>query len=211
MKKTNCATGTMLTTPAGRAYAPAMDIHSLGNYYSPSISDGAAGADYETVVRYCMTGIISRVHKAGIADIAVKSGVTVECKTGCGWLTAPDWSDEDRALEALYSGQWRMSRASHVCYLPRYNGPESVADAIVLRQADFIRIFSEAGKIRVKKHSAGGWGIAIQSYIPTPTFKASPRKFQSIIDAMMDAGEYIDTFCARMGVEVHDIPGVIEW
>jgi hypothetical protein len=90
-----------------------------------------------------------------------------------------------------------MRRATYVAYVPQYDENTCLEDVRFLTQAQFLAIFADAGKVRVKRGSNGQYGIAIQSYIPTPTFKASKAKYQAILDRLNDgltAEEFIEKF-----------------
>ena len=167
--------------------------------YNNKNDNGRNGRNFEVLFRELINGKIEAVHGQGKSDIAVKSGVTIECKTGAGMLTAPIYATKEEATEALESGAFRMTKAKFVAYLPTFDGTNE-ADAFILTQANFIKVFRDNGKLRVKQASSGGWAITIQNYIPTPTFKASVKTYEKILADLFDNGEFYDIFLERMGL-----------
>ena len=165
---------------------------------------GRDGRNYELMVRYAL-GMVAdlsseKMHGHGKADVNVKHGVTLECKTGCGWLVSPVFDTPYEAQAVLDSGEFKMLKAMFVAYLPQYNG-SNLADTRVLTQKKFLAILAKHGKLRIKKSSANGkWGITIQSYIPTPTFKASQAVYASILHDLDTEGETLEQFANRMGL-----------
>lgn len=166
--------------------------------YTNERDDGKNGRNFEVEFRLLLTGEEGASNPQGVADILVKRGVVLECKTGCGWIVYPTYRTKEEA-EALIESGFKMKKAMFVAYLPKFDGTNA-ADALVLTQAKFLAVFGKYRKLRVKKSSDGLWGIAIQSYIPTPTFKASAKVYESILADLFDNGEYYDTFAERMGL-----------
>lgn len=167
-------------------------------YNNPNDS-GKDGRNFEPIFRMLFGFELERCHRQGEADILVKRGVTLECKTGHAQLTAPIYASKEEATEALKSGNFRMSKAMFVAYLPKFNG-SNATDALILTQKNFLAVLRKHGKLRAKRHSNGNWCIAIQQYIPTPTFKASQKTYDAILADLFDNGEYYDTFMERMGL-----------
>jgi hypothetical protein len=169
-------------------------------YYANEKDYGRNGRNFEVAFRSLLIGVEGACNPQGVADILVKRGVTLECKTGCGWLISPTYASKEEASEILAEGGFKMKRAMFVAYLPEFNG-ENAEDALILTQSKFMAIFAKYGKLRVKQSSSNGmWGITIQSYIPTEKFKASKKVYQAILIELFDNGEYYDTFAERMGL-----------
>lgn len=169
--------------------------------YTNTNDNGMNGRNFEVDLRMVLTGIDQRMHPGKVADIFVKRGVTLECKTGCGWLVSPKWDTKEEAEAVLLAGQWKMQKAMFVAYLPTYGEWDSPEDAFILTQKKFVEIFVRHGKVRVKQSSANGkWGLTIQSYIPTEKFKASRKVYEAIIADLMDGSETVEDFKNRMGL-----------
>lgn len=201
----------IITTIDGQKEAIRATMDNIGTLYSKSISTGRNGDNTENCVQWSVNGTLSRRRPEGCTDVVVKAGVTLEVKTGCGWLVNP-WTDsKDEAQEAIDNGL-KMRRAAFVAYLPRYEGPESLYEMTVNTQRNFLEILARYNLIRVKKGSNGLYGVAIQSYIPSPSFKASVTRYNAVLDGLSAAGETLDDFIRRVaGHEPHNIPGVLEW
>jgi hypothetical protein len=166
--------------------------------YTNEKDNGRNGRNFEVDFRLLITEKAEACHRQGVADIVVKMGVTLECKTAQPQLTAPIYNSKEEAENAIANG-FKMSKAMFVAYLPTYNG-NNAEEAIIVSQKTFIEIFRKHGKLRAKRHSNGKWCIAIQQYIPTPTFKASQKTYDAIITDLFNNGEYYDTFMERMGL-----------
>lgn len=167
---------------------------------------GRQGRNFEVTMRFVL-GLLEeesleteKMHGQGKADCIVKKGVTLECKSGCGWLVSPIYDTPYQAQKALDNGDIKMLRAMFVAYIPCYDGT-NLHETRILTQKAFINIFSRFGKLRIKKSSANGkYGITIQSYIPTPTFKASQAVYQGILQALDEEGMTIEQFANKMGL-----------
>lgn len=175
------------------------DAHELIEYYvSKNDFDGKDGAIAEVAIRERLTGKIAKMSPNKITDIVVKSGVTVEVKTGQGWIIPPQFESENEAW-AFYHGKatrYKMARASHVVYIPVVT-KESIMKAKVIKQADFMRLLESLNLVRVKK-SRGLYGIAIQQYLPTEKFKPSKERV-AVMRVMLEVlGESQADFVARM-------------
>lgn len=168
----------------------------ITKYISNTADDGRFGRSFEVDFREILTGAVERCHPLGVADVAVKRGVTVETKTGCGWLVNPEFDNAEDAWNYFENAYKPMIKASHVAYLPKWNG-ENTRDAIILTQAKFLNILEKNKLVRAKSNK-GYFGIAIQSYIPTPTFKASVSRYESFLNDLADNGEIIEEFAERM-------------
>ena len=174
--------------------------------YKNTNDPGRLGRNYECTVRFVL-GLLDtesteteKMHGQGKADCIVKKGVTLECKSGCGWLVSPIYDTPYQAQKALDNGDIKMLRAMFVAYIPCYDGT-NLHETRIMTQKAFINIFSRFGKLRIKKSSANGkYGITIQSYIPTPTFKASQAVYQGILQALDEEGMTIEQFAIKMGL-----------
>lgn len=166
-------------------------------YLSNGADDGRFGRSFEVEFRKKLTGAVERVHPLGVADVLVKSGVTIECKTGCGWLVNAEFETAEDAMKYFENSYKPMIKASHVAYLPKWTG-SNTEDAIILTQRKFLKILEAHNLIRSKKSTQGLYGISIQSYIPTPTFKASQAVYDNIVESLKTKGETIEEFANRV-------------
>lgn len=137
---------------------------------------------------------VDRIKSARRADLKVKTAkgkiMTVESKTGCGWVTNPNYTQE-QAQDLLQDLQMLKKAIAHTMYIAY--APTANDEMLIMPKARFIEICAKHNILRVKKHSSGcGYGVTIQSYIPTPTFKASPVRYQAILDDLFNTGDYID-------------------
>lgn len=166
------------------------------NTYTNTADAGRFGRNFEVDLRAYLKGIFERCHHMDATDISVKRGVALECKTGCGWLVNP-WTDDVCEADDVLANGFKMARATYIAYLPKYDETTSIEDVRFLTQAQFLSIFADAGKLRVKRGSNGLYGIAIQSYIPTEKFKCSKAVYQTILNRLdmgLTADEFVDKF-----------------
>ena len=168
----------------------------ITKYISNTADDGRFGRSFEVDFREILTGAIERCHPLGVADVSVKRGVTVETKTGCGWLVNPTFDTPEEAWHFFENTYKPMLKASHVAYLPKWTG-ENTRDCIILTQKKFLAVLERNKLIRAKGNK-GYFGICIQSYIPTPTFKASVSRYESFLEDLSNTGEIIEEFAERM-------------
>ena len=171
-------------------------VERLLNRYNPTIDSGAMGKRADVLVRRLITGKIERCHPAGIADCVVKSGVSVEIKTGAGELGQYGYDTKEEAEEAMAEGRF-LEHCTHVAYLAKFNGT-NIEDTIVLPRRRFIKLLDKYGLIRVKHSSDGLWRVTIQNYLPTPKFHASKERAALFFDDLEINGLYLDCFCEKM-------------
>lgn len=154
---------------------PAVDLP-----YTIANGHGFCGDNLELVVRFLVNGKLESVHPSKVADIQASKRVTIECKSGCGWLVKPAYNQYE-ALAILENG-FSMDNAKYIAYVPKFEKVENIGDVRVMTQAQFLEILRSHGKLRIKKGSNGLYGIAIQQYIPTPNFRASKAVYANILD-----------------------------
>lgn len=166
------------------------------NTYTNTADDGRFGRNFEVDLRAYLKGIFERCHHMDVTDISVKRGVTLEVKSGCGWLVSPFTADITEADDLLANG-FKMKRATYIAYLPQYSENTDISEVRFFTQAQFLRIFTDFNKVRVKRSSTGLYGLAIQTYIPTEKFRASKKVYAEILsrlDMGMTAEEFVDRF-----------------
>lgn len=166
------------------------------NTYTNTHDAGMNGRNFEVDLRAYLKSVIERVHPMHTADVIVKRGVTLECKTGCGWLVSPFTPDIMEA-DALLAEGFKMRRATYVAYLPQYTENTDISEVRFFTQAQFLAIFNDNKKVRVKRSSAGLYGLAIQSYIPTEKFKCSKAVYHNILERLengLTAEEFVEKF-----------------
>lgn len=169
------------------------------NAYTNTKDTGMNGRNFEVDLRAHLMHIYELFcHHMDKTDISVKRGVALEVKSGCGWLVSPFTSDIMEA-DALLQDGFKMKRATYVAYIPQYTENTDISEVRFFTQAQFLRIFSDFGKVRVKRSSAGLYGLAIQTYIPTPTFRASKKVYQAILDRL-DEGLTAEEFVEKFGL-----------
>ena len=171
------------------------------NTYTNLNDTGMNGRNFEVDLRaYLMHIYDGFCHHMDVTDIAVKRGVALEVKSGCGWLVSPFTTDITEADDLLLNG-FKMKRATYIAYLPQYNADTDISEVRFFTQAQFLRIFADYNKIRVKRSSSGLYGLAIQTYIPTEKFKASKKVYAEIL-ARLDEGLTAEEFVEKFGLEV---------
>lgn len=166
------------------------------NTYTNTHDTGMNGRNFEVDLRAYLKSVIERVHPMNTADVIVKRGVTLECKTGCGWLVSPFTPDIMEANALLAEG-FKMRRATYVAYLPQYTENTDISEVRFFTQAQFLAIFNDNKKVRVKRSRAGLYGLAIQSYIPTEKFKCSKAVYRNILERLengLTAEEFVEKF-----------------
>lgn len=180
-----------------------MTIEELVNsYMSNTKNPGNCGRAFESAVRYRILHRVESAHSGNISDLTVKVGnqyVAIECKQGCGWVNVPELETEEEAQEAL--DNFDMHRAKYVCYIPKFTG-DNVDEAYMLTKHAFISILRKYNLLRVKRNGkAGYYGICIQSYIPTPKFKASKERYNSILEDFATHSVTIQEWMTKRGLE----------
>lgn len=177
-----------------------------------TMNDGYNGIQTEVATRkavaeYVGTAIVAGSRKsARHADLKVKTAsnaiLTIEVKTGCGWLVNPTL-EQAQAVELLEDLQALKKAIAHSKYFAY--APTAQDEVLIMPKGKFVDILAQYGILRAKKGSNGAYGVAIQSYIPTPTFRASKERYRAILDTLFDNGEYIDCFLDRVNaIEILD-------
>ena len=179
-------------------------LDSIITKYESNLGDlGRFGRCADVLVRMYLTGKIERCHPLGVSDVFHKRIGAVEIKTGCGWLLNAEYDTVDAAWAAWNSKKNPIPKARYIAYNPTFTDFDGLTDFIVLTQSQFISALNKYSLIRVKPHS-GKYGIAIQSYIPTPTFKASKQRYNDFIATLENNGLYLDCFAEKKLLETTD-------
>ena len=165
----------------------------MHRYLSNQNYSGRKGSALEVMLRAFLTGKVAPMSRAGLCDIAFKRGVTIEAKTGAGYLMNPTFDTKEDAIAFFEEAYQPMSKAMFVAYCPKFDG--TLNDVRILTQKTFLGILSQHNLIRPKK-SRGLWGIAIQNWIPTKSFKPSLKKVEAV-KAALDSGMTVAEFKAR--------------
>ena len=171
-------------------------LEDILSRYNPVGDFGAMGKQGEVIFRKVATNKVERLHPAGYSDCVIKSGVSVEVKTGAGELETFGFDTKEEAQEALDNDRFLLG-CTHVAYLPKFTG-ENVEDFIIVPRKRFIKILRHYGLLRVKKASSGKWKVTIQNYLPTPNFHPSAEKVGCLIEALEENGLYLDLFIQKM-------------
>ena len=166
--------------------------------YTNILDDGLHGRNLEVDLRDYIASKYESCHGQNITDIVAKRGVALECKQGCGWLVSPSM-DYMEAFDLLEQG-FKMKKAHYVAYMPKYTSDGDISALRFLTQKQFLDIFTKYNKVRVKKSSAGKYGLAIQSYIPSKSFRASKATFLAIVTDLLETGLTVDQFMSKMGL-----------
>jgi hypothetical protein len=176
-------------------------LESIRERYLQNLEDsGHFGRCFEVDMRHELINTVERVHPLGVADVTIKAGVTLECKTACGWIVNPQFDTPEEAKAYIEEKTRPMKKAMFVAYLPQYNG-ENLEDARILSQTSFLNMLKEAGLLRAKKGSSKNnpqYGIAIQSYLPTKSFHPSMKTLAFVEGYLMEHGETVEEYVERM-------------
>lgn len=180
----------------------------MTKFYSNAHDDGREGRNSELTFRISLAEClgkkinVDRIKSAYKADFKVRTAggktVTGECKTGCGWLTKPCYTQEQAQtlLQDLQALKKAVDHSSYIAY-----APTSADEMLIMPKSRFIEICAKHNILRIKKHSSGcGYGVTIQSYVPTPTFRASKNRYEAILNDLFDNGEYLDCWVDRLNI-----------
>lgn len=186
----------MLTKPA--------DLLQL---YRDDILGGGARR-FECLSNYLWTGKLERAKPLGAADIVVKRGVTLECKSGHGWLIEPRFCSREELDSWIEERSNPMVRASHVMYLPtRALGVfNEVYDARILTAKAFWNIFQSFGKT-CPKENRGYWGVAMKPWLRREDgyTVSNSKKTYDLIHAQIEAeGVTVWEFAETLGIGLHE-------
>lgn len=162
-------------------------------YLSSKGYSGARGSVLEIMLRAYLTGEVSPMSRAGLTDIVFKQGVTIEAKSGAGYLVNPVFDSKEEALAFFEQAYAPMRRAMFVAYAPKFFG--TLENVRILSQKKFLDIWRQYGLIRAKQ-SRGLWGVSIQNWIPTKSFKPSLKKVEAI-EAALQSGMTVAEFKNR--------------
>ena len=165
----------------------------MHRYLSNQNYSGRKGSALEVMLRAFLTGKVAAMSRAGLCDIAFKRGVTIEAKTGAGYLVNPVFDSKEDAMAFFTEAYAPMTKAMFIAYCPKFTG--TLDDVRILTQKTFLGILSQYNLIRTRK-SRGLWGIAIQNWIPTKNFKPSLKKVEAV-KAALDSGMTVAEFKAR--------------
>lgn len=160
----------------------------------------------EVFLRYRLTGKVERVHPLGVADVVVKKGVTLEVKTGHGWLIEPSFESLEDLEAFLDERKNPMIKASHIAYLPhRATDGADCEDCLFFTAGQLLSILGDFGKLTLKE-SRGFWGIAMRPWITEGyAQKSSPKVEAQIRERLNDTGLILEEFAEKYGLVLHEI------
>lgn len=160
----------------------------------------------EVFLRYRLTGKVERVHPLGVADVVVKKGVTLEVKTGHGWLIEPSFESLEDLEAFLDERKNPMIKASHIAYLPhRAMDGADCEDCLFFTAGQLLSILGSFGKLTLKE-SRGFWGIAMRPWITEGyAQKSSPKVEKQIRERLNDTGLILEEFAEKYGLVLHEI------
>lgn len=190
-----------------RVERPPLTLENIRKEYDPTIDPmGAAPRQVECFARYRLTGLVEYVHPLGVADVVVKSGVTVEIKTGHGWPIEPNFRTKEDLEDFLDERRNPMIKASHVAYLPhRAKDGTDCDDCLFFTAGQFLSILGKYGKLVVKE-SRGMWGVAMKPWITEGYAQKSSPKVEEAIRADLEAvGLIIEEFAEKHGLTLYDL------
>lgn len=146
--------------------------------------DAQNGFTLEFIVRAYIENVASRtIRRAKAKDATAKidgEKIRFEIKSGAGALAYNVEPSENGEidLDKIMKNVDVVAYCAHVQHFPT---------VYFVPRAEFLDILDEFGLIRYKKATSGAWNVAIQNYIPTPSFKPSVKKMQAVFDALASA------------------------
>lgn len=166
---------------------------------------GGAPRQVECFGRYRLTGVIERVHPLGVADVTLKSGMTLEVKTGHGWLIEPMFETMESLNAYLDERRNILLRASHIAYLPhRARAGEDFDDCLFFTAMQLVKILGQFDKLACKQ-DRDRWGVAIKPWITEGYAQKSSAKNEALIrEALEDAGLILEEFAAKHGLSLYE-------
>lgn len=167
---------------------------------------GNPSRQVECFLRYRLTGKVERVHPLGVADVVVKKGVTLEVKTGHGWLVEPSFESLEDLEAFLDERKNPMIKASHIAYLPhRATDGTDCEDCLFFTAGQLLNILGGFGKL-ILKESRGFWGIAMKAWITEGyAQKSSPKVEEQIRAQLNDTGLILEEFAEKYGLTLYEI------
>lgn len=188
---------------ASKEKSPLVTLDDVRKEYTDSKGGGAR--QVECFGRYRTTGIIERVHPLGVADVTIKGGMTLEIKTGHGWLIEPMFETLESLNAYLDERRNILLRASHIAYLPhRATKGEDFDDCLFFPAMQLVKILGEFDKLACKQ-DRDRWGVAIKPWITEGyAQKSSAKQEAKIREALEDAGLILEEFAEKHGIELHE-------
>lgn len=190
-----------------RKERPALTLEGIRAEY-PAEADpmGNPPRQVECFLRYRLTGKVERVHPLGVADVVVKKGITLEVKTGHGWLIEPSFESLEDLENFLDERKNPLIKASHIAYLPhRAQDGTDCDDCLFFTAGQLLTILGSFGKLTLKE-SRGFWGIAMKPWITEGyAQKSSVEKENQIRAKLEDQGLILEEFAEKHGLTLYEI------
>ena len=166
---------------------------------------GNASRQVECFMRYRLTGKIERVHPLGVADVIVKKGVTLEIKTGHGWLIEPSFESLEDLESFIDDRKNPLIKASHIAYLPhRAKDGTDCDDCLFFTAGQLMMILGSFGKL-ILKESRGFWGIAMKPWITEGYVQKSSSKVErQIREQLEEQGLMLEEFAEKHGISLYE-------
>ena len=188
---------------ASKEKKPLATLEDVRKEYTDNCGGGAR--QVECFGRYRLTGIIERVHPLGVADVTIKGGMTLEVKTGHGWLIEPMFETLEELNAYLDERRNILLRASHIAYLPhRATCGEDFDDCLFFPAMQLVKILGQFGKLACKQDRER-WGVVIKPWITEGyAQKSSAKNEAEIREALEDAGLILEEFADKHGLELYE-------
>lgn len=158
------------------------------------------GLAWEVAFRFIFTKRFERLHPEDCADCVIrnKSGAvaaTVEVKSGAFNLT-----DNGGSIESFE----RFAHATHVCFIPRYDGYLNIEEARVVPRAAMLKALKEFKCLRDDKPRGstrgGGVKLALKPIFPTPSTNGLSFG-QRFLEWFYENGESLQDFYTRIDAD----------
>lgn len=191
------------TYDASKEKKPLATLEDVRHEYTDACGGGAR--QVECFGRYRLTGVIERVHPLGVADVTIKGGMTLEVKTGHGWLIEPMFETLEELNAYLDERRNILLRASHIAYLPhRAICGEDFDDCLFFPAMQLVKILGQFGKLACKQ-DRDRWGVAIKPWITEGyAQKSSAKNEAEIREALEDVGLILEEFAEKHGIELYE-------
>lgn len=150
-------------------------------------------------------GIWEYVHPMDKPDIVVKQGVTLEVKTGHGWLIEPSFKTQEALANYLDERRNPLIKASHIAYLP-YRAVQGTDfdDCLFFTAGQLLTILGKREKLELKE-CRGYWGIAMKPWIACGYAQKSSAKGDAEIRAELnEVGLILEEFADKFNLSLFD-------
>ena len=172
----------------------------------PLISGKNDGNDNESIIRFVLTGELTRKRPLDTPDSVIYNrngaiAATIEFKSGASQLSSKDITIQELG---------RIRHATHVCYTVKHTKHSMIGNARIVSAKKFYERLCIKGMTRSKKYTDENGNsfraLSMQTILPTPSFSGL-KAAREFIDWLYENGETIPEFMERLNIGgIFDIP-----